>query len=56
MRRPHYRWRFRPPGVETAIAVPSYQHSVAKTQTRVCVTNLRNIEIAKAQGVRQGRG
>ena len=36
-------------GVLAAIAVPSYQHSVAKTQARVCVTNLKNIEIAKAQ-------
>jgi prepilin-type N-terminal cleavage/methylation domain-containing protein len=36
-------------GVLAAVAIPNFQQSVAKTQARACITNLRNIEMAKAQ-------
>jgi prepilin-type N-terminal cleavage/methylation domain-containing protein len=36
-------------GVLAAVAIPSFQHSVAKTQAQACITNLRSIEMAKAQ-------
>jgi Tfp pilus assembly protein PilE len=36
-------------GVLAAVAIPSFQHSVAKTQAQACITNLRSVEMAKAQ-------
>src|SRR5258705_7348362 len=36
-------------GVLAAVAIPSFQHSVAKTQAQACITNLRSMEMAKAQ-------
>jgi len=36
-------------GVLAAVAIPSFTHSVAKTQARACITNLRSIDMAKAE-------
>jgi prepilin-type N-terminal cleavage/methylation domain-containing protein len=36
-------------GVLAAVAIPSFQQSVAKTQARTCISTLRSVEMAKAQ-------
>jgi prepilin-type N-terminal cleavage/methylation domain-containing protein len=36
-------------GVLAAVAVPAYHHAVTKTQARTCITNLKSIDLAKAQ-------
>jgi len=42
-------------GVLAAIAVPSYQHAVARTQARTCIANLKSIDMAKAQWMADAR-
>lgn len=36
-------------GVLAAVAIPHFGQAVAKTQAQACITNLRSIEMAKAQ-------
>ena len=36
-------------GVLAAVAIPSFTHSMAKTQARACIANLKSIDMAKAQ-------
>ena len=42
-------------GVLAAVAIPAYNHSVTKTQTRACITNLKSIDMAKAQWMADAR-
>ena len=36
-------------GVLAAVAIPSYQNAVAKTQKQTCISTLKSIDMAKAQ-------
>jgi prepilin-type N-terminal cleavage/methylation domain-containing protein len=36
-------------GVLAAVAIPSFQQAVAKTQRQSCISNLKSIDMAKAQ-------
>ena len=36
-------------GVLAAVAIPSFTQSVAKAQARACITNLKSIDVPKAQ-------
>jgi prepilin-type N-terminal cleavage/methylation domain-containing protein len=42
-------------GVLAAIAIPNFYQSVAKTQTRACITNLKSIDMAKAQWMAEAK-
>jgi prepilin-type N-terminal cleavage/methylation domain-containing protein len=42
-------------GVLAAIALPSFHQSVMKTQARACITNLKSIDMAKAQWMADAR-
>jgi general secretion pathway protein G len=42
-------------GVLAAAAIPAYNHSVAKTQARACITNLKSIDMAKTQWMADAR-
>jgi prepilin-type N-terminal cleavage/methylation domain-containing protein len=42
-------------GVLAAVAIPAYNQSVAKTQMRACITNLKSIDMTKAQWLADAR-
>lgn len=42
-------------GVLAAVAIPNFQNAVAQTQKQTCISNLKSIDMAKAQWMAQAQ-